>query len=176
MVVNDSSRDFFELGNSSLLVIGERIKELPSDKVIEGNQIYNETLTAYRICYDTEKILWLFKQCMGAHHKMAMERLNSLASSEYWQVRKSFLTKLGERIAELPVDKRKDGEDVYTVAEEGIDICYRTVKQVENFKLCVISHFNVANEKITEIFRNSVGAMQLSFAVIIGSFLIQLLS
>lgn len=172
--MNDSSKDFFELGNSSLLVIEERIKELPSDKVVEGNQIHNETLKAYQICYDVEKVLWLFKQCIGAHHKMAMERLNSLASSEYWQVRKSFLTKLGERIAELTGERRKDGEEIYKVAEEGIDICYRTVKQVENFKLCVISHFNAANERITEIFRNSGSSMlNLSALVVVGSLCVQ---
>ncbi|KAL5284207.1 hypothetical protein ACFFRR_006466 [Megaselia abdita] len=170
--VNDSSIDFFELRNSSLLVIEERIKELPSDKVVEGNQIYNETLTAYQICYDVERVLWLYKQCIGAHHKMAMERLNSLASSEYWQVRKSFLTKLGERIAELTGEKRKSGEEVYKVAEEGIDICYRTVRQVDNFKLCVISHFNIANERITEIFRSSSAMLSLSTLVAVGCLLV----
>lgn len=169
--MNDSSTDFFELRNSSLLVIGERIKELPSDKVVEGNEIYNETLTAYQICYEVEKVLWLYKQCIGAHHKMAMERLNSLASSEYWQVRKSCLTKLGERIAVLSGKKRKDGEEIYIVAEEGIDICYRTVQQVDNFKLCVISHFNVANDRITEIFRSSGVMFNLSAFVAVGCLL-----
>lgn len=172
--MNDSSIDFFELRDSSLLVIGERIEELPSDKVVEGNQIYNETLTAYQICYEEEKVrLWLYKQCIGAHHKMAMERLNSLASSEYWQVRKSFLTKLGERIAELSGEKRKRAEEIYIIAEDGIDACYMTVKQVENFKLCVISHFNIANDKITGIFRSSGVIFSLSAFLASGCLLVQ---
>lgn len=173
---NNSSKDFFELSNSSLLVISERITELPLDKVSEGKQIYNETLKAYEICYDIEKVLWAFKQCISAHHKMAMERLNSLASSEYWMMRKSILEKLGERISKLPVEKRDEGAEIYAVCEEGIDICYRTVKQLENFKLCSLSHYKVATDKLSEMFKNTGCTLKLSTTIIsftFGCFLLQ---